>query len=356
MKPLLVVLTACLLSPIAWAGTITGQLQTVGGFDSNPAGYTGAEAQGVGSSQLQLGWRAPYSDGDGEVRLTYLGGVSAFAPQSDWTAHNHELRGAFNRKLDGDLRVGALASISGTWNRPAYEAYTYRQYSAEGWAQTKLDDIPLYASVEGVVRKFPESPAFDYREFSATTYTTRQWDTRTTLRLTLKGTGRTYTTQTLEDFFAGQTNATSSQFQVGVLVSQGLTDRTGLRLTAWGLRGSGETRLRDDYAASMDDPLAQRGAGGRIQLSTLAPAMMTFRTYVGAQSTTAAYITMLGDYGEHTDNVGEAGVILEGPAPWVTTASPLTWNIELNAQRQTSTDAIYTFNRASVMVGLKYAF
>ncbi|HRS94563.1 MAG TPA: hypothetical protein P5179_04750 [Candidatus Latescibacteria bacterium] len=354
MKSALWVLLGSLLPFAVQAGSFSGEIRTLGGYDSNPSGYTGGEAQGLGATQAKLTWRVPLGDASGDFRVTYLGNLSAFTPRSEWTAHSHELSGAFSQDLEDNLNVGFRGGAGGNWNRPAYDAYSYREFFGEGWAQTELDGWPVYASLAGNYRNYPASPSFDFREFTMTAYTSRYWATRTTFRLTFSATERTYITQTIEDFFAGQTNATSSQFQISALASQGLTDRSGLRFSGWALSGSGRTRWRDDYLEAMDDPLATRGVGGRVQFSVLAPLSLTFRTYLGGQRTTQAYITQTGEYGDHTDTIREAGVVLEGKLPRISTR--LSWSTELNAQRRTSSDPTYAFDRAALTVGVKYAW
>ncbi len=354
MKRALWVLLGSLLPFAVQAGSFSGEIRTLGGYDSNPSGYTGGEAQGLGVTQAKLSWRAPFGDASGAFGLTYLGNLSAFAPRSEWTAHSHEVSGTFSRDLEDNLIAGFRGGAGGNWNRPSYDAYSYREFFGEGWAQTELDGWPVYASLAGNYRNYPASPSFDFREFTLTAYTSRYWATRTTFRLTFSAAERTYITQTIEDFFAGQTNAMSSQFQISALASQGLTDRSGLRFSGWVVSGSGRTRWRDDYLEAMDDPLATRGAGGRVQFSVLAPLSLTFRTYVGAQRTTQAYVTQTGDYGDHTDTIGEAGVVLEGKLPQA--SSRLSWSMELNTQRRTSNDPTYAFDRTALTVGVKYAW
>ncbi len=356
MKRILLIIASCALCSSATAGTFSGQVNVSGGFDANPTGYSGGEAQSIGSTTLELGWTSPVGGPAGSFSLNYSGAGSAFAPASDWTTHNHTLSAGYERGVTDILLVGLQGGVGGTWNRPAYDAYSCRQASGEFWAQAFLGPVPLFASVGGLVCKYPSSEEFNFRELTVSGFTSFQFPTRTTARLAVLRTGRTYTTQTLEDILAGIDKATSSQLQASVQLSQGLTDESGLMLSAWVLSGSGESRWRDDYAQAMDDPLSAGGMGGRLQFSTLAPAMMTFRTYAGFARTTTSYVDALSQYAERTDNVSELGAILEGPVPGLSQVSKLTWSAELNGRRQTSGDPLYTFNTASIVAGLRYAW
>lgn len=344
-----------LLAPAAVAaGELSWQVQTIGGYDTNPAGFAGSQAQGVGWTQMKLGWDRPTDEG--KLSLAYTGSVYSFVPESDWTAHQHTVSASYSDYRAHGFLLGMSGEVSGNWNRPAYSAYSYYELGWSGWMRSSTGAWPVEARMELGSRAYPESGAFDFRKIAFEFSARHQWQTRTTLMLNAGYTTRSYSNTTIDDLLAGRTQGSSYQYQTSALVGQGLTEKTGLRLSGWAVKGDGESRWREDYWQVLDDPLARTGFGGRIQLSWLAPAALTARGYVGGQRLREKYVTVEGNHSDRLDRFGEAGVIVEGLLPWTAAGRVFSWSLELNAARQTSDDTQYVYERVAAMVGIKYAW
>jgi|GEM_PF-1206443 len=350
-------LVAVLALPVSvFAGGVSWEIRTLGGYDSNPAGYAGSGAQGVGWTQVTLGWSSPTKSGDGKYSLTYTGSVYSFVPESDWSAHQHKVSAQYTGRTGDGLVLGASAAVAGNWNHPTFSAYSYHEFLGSGWLRTSAAKWPFEAQIKLSSRTYPESPAFDFRQVAFELSGRHQWPTRTTLRMSASYMARTYPTTTIDDLIAGRTQGSSNQYYASALLSQGLTEKTGLRLTSWLAKGKGESRWREDYWQVLDDPLAATGFGGRAQVSCLAPAGTILRPYVGGQWLRQAYVTSAGEHDERTDRLGEAGLVLEGLLPWTAAGRSFSWSLELNGTDQRSDDPDYAYRRLTAMFGLKYAW
>lgn len=348
-------LAGFLLAPcVVFSGQFSWELNTLGGYDSNPAGFAGSAAQALGWTKVKLGWETPTDEGN--VSLGYAGSVYSFVPESDWTAHQHAATLGYSGTWSGDLLVGTSGQVSGNWNRPAYSAYSYHEFNWTGWARSKIGEWPYEARIELGSRTYPESGEFDFRKIGLEVSTRHQWPTRTNLIVTAGYNARSYPTATIDDLIAGRTQGSSYQYLASAAFAQGLTEKTGLRLSGWAVTGDGESRWREDYWQVLDDPLARTGLGGTAQLSWLAPGALTVRSYVGGHRVRETYVRADGLHSERHDRLGEAGLVIEGLLPWTAAGRIISWSLDLNAVTHGSDDPAYSYDRAAVMLGVKYAW
>lgn len=345
---------ALLVPTVLTAGELSWEVNTVGGYDTNPAGFAGSQAQGMGWTQAKIGWDTKTDEG--RFSLDYTGSVYSFVPQSDWTAHQHAISATYAEQWTDDVLLGMNGEVGGNWNRPAYSAYSYYEIRWNGWARSSIGQWPVEANVEVGSRSYPESETFDFRKIGLDFSTRHQWPSHTTLILNAGYAARSYPTATIDDLIAGRTRGSSYQYHAGAVLGQGLTEKTGLRVSGWTAKGEGESRWREDYWQVLDDPLARTGFGGRLQLSWLAPAALTMRTYLGGGRLTEQYVTAEGDHARRLDRLAEAGIVVEGLLPWTAAERVFSWSLDLNATRQASDDPDYAYDRLSVMFGLKYAW
>ena len=151
-------------------------------------------------------------------------------------------------------------------------------------------------------------------------------------------------------------SATSRRVRGTAFVSQGLTESTGLRLSGWVQDGNGRSRWTDDYWDVLDDPLGRTGFGARMQFSVLAPAGATVRFYAGGERVDIAYVTADGAYGTRSDGSLTTGILAEGLLPWSAGGRYIRWNAEVGAERRSSDDSNYSFQKLKTTFGLRYAW
>ncbi len=336
------------------AGELTGQVSIGGGYDTNPAGYYSIDPQALGWTRLALDWRSAFDRGTAAIE--YRGNAYSFVPQSSWSAHGHALDASWSETTLSGLKREFGVGGQGNWNDPIYAAYTYRELSSFGGVKASVGNSPVELAVRIRRRWYPESPEFDHRQLSLAANARRSLPTRTTIGVGADIMGRTYTTQTSEDIYAGIESATSRRVRGTAFVSQGLTESTGLRLSGWVQDGNGRSRWTDDYWDVLDDPLGRTGFGARMQFSVLAPAGATVRFYAGGERVDIAYVTADGAYGTRSDGSLTTGILAEGLLPWSAGGRYIRWNAEVGAERRSSDDSNYSFQKLKTTFGLRYAW
>jgi hypothetical protein len=336
------------------ASDLRWTLSSGGGFDSNPAGYDQADMQALGWSKLNTRWSKDLESGS--VRIAYDGIGYSYLPESAWSGHRHGLTATYQSAVSSDFRYDLGTTVAGSWNHPDFTAHSYREIEGHAATLSKHAGWNAVTKLKLGVRSYPESPEFDYRHVTLSATARRSFVTRTTIGGGVEFASRLYTTQTIEDTFDGILNARSSRYRVDGFLGQGLTTATGIKFSLYAENGNGRSRWRDDYWQVLDDPLATSGIGGRIQLSWLAPAGLTIRTYGELDALDESYIASDGAYARRDDDRLGGGVSMQGILPWFTGSNSTSFTVGVETERNWSTDASYSYEQLSVMAGLMYAW
>ncbi len=351
MRYIAATFAALALAAPSFAGELTWGVSTVAGIDTNPAGYSDADAQGLGWSQLSVGWENPGERG--RTSLAYKGSFYSFVPNTDWTAHQHGGEISWSRRVSEKVLFGAEGGARINLNRPAYEAFDYHELSVGGFARF-ASAWPVRLSLTHTSRSYGNSPEFDYGQYDIDASVTHTFPTRTSVKLSGELASRDYAQVTYLDLLGSGEAPTSWRWQLSGRLGQGLTESLGLKVTGWLARGEGQSRWRDDYWQVMEDPLANSGIGGTAQLSWLAPLGVTVRGYTNAERREESYVDSEGYDALRLDRRFRVGTALEGVLPWVAGGRAFSWTIDMGATVQRSDDALYSYERFSAIAGLGY--
>ena len=352
MKLLRLIWIILAVSGTAAAGTLNWGIITSTGFQSNPTGTSDADAQGLGWTQFNIRWIEPESWGS--LSIKYAGSAYAYVPRTQWAAHRHIGQVGLLKAVTPAVTAGSILRFSASRNHTDYTSYDYNETTGRIWLRGRLTPFRYNLNARYDIRRFSNSPEFNYDQTSFSGSISRSWQTRTSAKLTATFRAREYAELTIDDIANGREQGTSRQFMLSGRVSQNVDSATGLKLTGWYARGTGTSRWQDDYWLYMDDPLARSGYGGRIQVSHLIPAGITARLYTGGSWNEDSYVDSEGYDAIRRDKVGEAGIIIEGMLPWAAASRAFSWSLEGTGTIQRSSDPYYDCNELSIMAGIEY--